>query len=187
MINPQTLTEQMLFNTLRIENSKGGTGTGFFLEFDYGGEDKKVPVIITNKHVINDNPQEEVFFFIHIKTNEGPSDENIGIKIKPQWFFHPEQDLCFCLVAPLDAMIKKEFQKAPYFISISENSIWDNKRLEDLSALEDVVMVGYPKGLRDTKNNLPLFRKGITASHPAIDFNNKNIGAVDMACFPGSS
>ena len=48
-------------------------------------------------------------------------------------------------------------------------------------------MVGYPRGLWDQKNNLPLFRKGITSSHPAIDFNKKNVGVVDMACFPGSS
>ncbi|MCD4705895.1 serine protease [bacterium] len=65
--------------------------------------------------------------------------------------------------------------------------IWDNTKLEELSAIEDVIMVGYPNGLWDQKNNLPLFRKGITSSHPAIDFNGKNIGAVDMACFPGSS
>ena len=48
-------------------------------------------------------------------------------------------------------------------------------------------MVGYPNGLWDKVNNFPIFRKGITASHPAVDFNDKNIGAVDMACFPGSS
>lgn len=30
-------------------------------------------------------------------------------------------------------------------------------------------------------------RKGITASHPAINFNNESIGVIDCACFPGSS
>ncbi len=60
-------------------------------------------------------------------------------------------------------------------------------KLKELSAIEDVIMVGYPTGLWDQNNNFPLFRKGITSSHPAIDFNNKSIGVVDMACFPGSS
>ena len=48
-------------------------------------------------------------------------------------------------------------------------------------------MVGYPNGLWDKANNLPLFRKGITASHPALDFNSKSTGVVDLACFGGSS
>ena len=43
--------------------------------------------------------------------------------------------------------------------------------LEELSALEELVMVGYPIGLWDKNNNFPIFRKGYTASHPAIDFN----------------
>ncbi len=36
-------------------------------------------------------------------------------------------------------------------------------------------------------NNLPIFRRGYTASHPKFDFNKSGIGLVDMACFPGSS
>lgn len=48
-------------------------------------------------------------------------------------------------------------------------------------------MIGYPIGLHDEVNNLPIFRKGYTASHPALSFNEEGIGLVDMACFPGSS
>jgi hypothetical protein len=61
---------------------------------------------------------------------------------------------------------------------------------DDLSAfdaVEDIVMIGYPSGLWDEMNNYPLVRRGITASHPGIDFNRKPQIAVDMACFPGSS
>jgi len=39
----------------------------------------------------------------------------------------------------------------------------------------------------DEANNLPLIRRGITSSHPAIDFNRKSDTTIDMACFPGSS
>ena len=48
-------------------------------------------------------------------------------------------------------------------------------------------MVGYPIGLWDSTNNLPILRRGITASHPGIHFQGKPQGLVDMACFPGSS
>lgn len=59
--------------------------------------------------------------------------------------------------------------------------------LEELSAVEDVLMVGYPIGLWDEINNLPLIRRGITATHPAVDFCGNSIGVIDAACFPGSS
>ncbi|MDE5556272.1 MAG: serine protease, partial [Ruminococcus sp.] len=60
-------------------------------------------------------------------------------------------------------------------------------QLQDLSAIEEIVMIGYPIGLWDKNNNFPIFRKGYTAAHPAYDFNNKGIGLLDIAAFPGSS
>lgn len=48
-------------------------------------------------------------------------------------------------------------------------------------------MVGYPRGLRDEKHNTPIIRQGITATHPALDYNNKPEFVIDIAAFPGSS
>ena len=48
-------------------------------------------------------------------------------------------------------------------------------------------MVGYPIGLSDTVNNFPIIRKGVTASHPYLDFKGKPHGVADIATFPGSS
>lgn len=185
-MKPQTTSEQILYSTVRLVASNGTTGTGFFFNFTLE-ENKIAPVIITNKHVVNNNQKEEVKFFLHIKNGDAPADEKLNISFKTDWHFHPDQDLCFCFVNSLFQQIKNDKQKDIFHIPITETLIWDNAKLEGLSAIEDVVMVGYPSGLWDQKNNLPLFRKGITSSHPAMDFNNKNIGAVDMACFPGSS
>ena len=184
-MKPQTISEQMLYSTLRLEANDGSTGTGFFFNFAVDNN-LYVPVIITNKHVVNNNQKETVKFFLHLKSNDEP-DGKIAINFFTNWHFHPNKDLCFCFVNPLFQQIKSQTQKEVFFIPITEDVIWDNKKLEELSAIEDVVMTGYPNGLWDQKNNLPLFRKGITASHPAIDFNESSIGVVDMACFPGSS
>ncbi len=186
MFTPQSNSEKMLYSTVRLAASNGATGTGFFFQFVFD-EKTFVPVIITNKHVVNNNPQETVQFFLHVKDGQNPAEEKLNINFKPDWYFHESKDLCFCFVNPLFEQIKKEKQKDIFYIPIIEDLIWDATKLEELSAIEDVVMAGYPNGLWDQKNNLPLFRKGITASHPAIDFNDSSIGAVDMACFPGSS
>ncbi len=186
MMKPQTISEQMLFSTVRLVASNDSIGTGFFFNFAFENN-KTVSVIITNKHVVNNNQKEKVKFFLHTKNGDSPNDGKINISFPTDWHFHSDQDLCFCFAAPLLQQIKDQKQKDIFYIPIIENLIWDNTKLEELSAIEDVVMVGYPSGLWDQKNNLPLFRKGITSSHPATDFNDKNVGVVDMACFPGSS
>jgi len=66
----------------------------------------------------------------------------------------------------------------------------NDKHLPDLSteeAIQDVLMVGYPRGISDETNNLPLVRKGITASHIRENFMGKPEVLIDAACFPGSS
>ena len=48
-------------------------------------------------------------------------------------------------------------------------------------------MIGYPNGLWDQLHNLPIIRKGITATHPKLKLNGKPEFLIDAACFPGSS
>lgn len=48
-------------------------------------------------------------------------------------------------------------------------------------------MVSYPIGLIDNINNFPIFRRGITASHPGLSFKVKPEFLIDASCWPGSS
>lgn len=48
-------------------------------------------------------------------------------------------------------------------------------------------MVGYPNGIWDQKHNMPVLRRGITATHPNLDWNGRPEFLIDAACFPGSS
>ena len=55
MINPTTISELLLFSTVLIEvylpSDVKATGTGFFFAFKVS-EEKFIPAIITNKHVV---------------------------------------------------------------------------------------------------------------------------------------
>ncbi len=184
-MKPESPSEQLMYSTVKL-NTASGSGTGYFFQFEFG-KDKFTPIIVTNRHVINSNADEIVSFYLHLKDGENPADNSLSINYKTKWQFHSTQDLCFCFLAPLLHEIREKHKKEIFFIPLTEDLIWDNAKLSELTAIEDVVMVGYPSGLWDTKNNFPLFRKGITSSHPAIDFNKENIGAVDIASFPGSS
>ena len=50
-----------------------------------------------------------------------------------------------------------------------------------------MMMIGYPNGIWDVKNNMPIVRRGITATNPKLDYNGLPIFVIDCACFPGSS
>lgn len=184
-MKPVSISENLMFNTVRLVAQSGASGTGFFYNFNL--DNKVVPVIITNKHVVNNNANETMIFYLHLKNGDNESSENYKITYTTKWFFHSSKDLCFCFVNPVFEFVKKQTGKDVFYRPIEEDIIPTEEMLEDLSALEELVMVGYPIGLWDEKNNFPIFRKGYTASHPAIDFNETGIGLVDMACFPGSS
>ena len=126
-------------------------------------------------------------FYLHLRNGENESNESYQVTLTLNWIFHSKKDLCFCFVNPVFEFVKKQTGKDVFYIAIDETILPSQKMLEELSALEELVMVGYPIGLWDKNNNFPIFRKGYTASHPAIDFNESGIGLVDMACFPGSS
>ena len=59
--------------------------------------------------------------------------------------------------------------------------------LTELTPLEDILVVGYPNGIIDSTHNIPVFRRGITATPASIDFNSKKEFLIDAAIFPGSS
>ena len=126
-------------------------------------------------------------FFVHLLNEENESNESCSVTLTTDWIFHSCKDLCFCFVSSVFETVRKMTGKEVFYSAIDESIIPTQEMLENLSALEELVMVGYPIGLWDKINNLPIFRKGYTVSHPAIDFNDAGIGLVDMACFPGSS
>lgn len=186
-MEPKTISEELMFNTIRLETLDGSSGTGFFFNFKIDGN--LYPTIITNKHVVNNNPNETMRFLLHLSKNGKVIKDNFEVTYTTQWHFHPDADidLCFCFVNPLIEEIKSKNNKEVFFRSLDESLIYNEEKLKELSALEPVVMIGYPNGLWDKINNYPLFRTGVTSSHPAFSFNQEGVGLVDMACFPGSS
>lgn len=55
---PITISEKMMFNTVSLVASNGASDMGFFYNFVV--DDKVIPTIITNKHVVCNNPNETI-------------------------------------------------------------------------------------------------------------------------------
>lgn len=187
--------EQICFSTTRIETTdeKGNnySGTGFFFNLQVDKE-KIAPLLITNKHVVK-NMKKGLFRFTKAGTDGNPIyKEHFTISyeddFEKMWTFHPDDnvDLCALPIIVLTEAAKK--LNNPLFYKAFNNSlIPDYDTIQSFDAVEDVIMVGYPNGIWDSANNMPIVRKGITATQIRLDYNNTKAFLIDAAVFPGSS
>jgi hypothetical protein len=104
------------------------------------------------------------------------------------WIGHPDPtvDLAIFPCAHLFQRLTEE-GKHIVWTYLDQNLIPNEEGAQALTPLEDLLIVGYPTGIWDKANNAPVFRRGITATFPYLDFNGKAEFLVDAAIFPGSS
>lgn len=183
-----------MYSTVRIEcemsDGSTGTGSGFFYEFaKVGGV--HVPAIVTNKHVVKGAKTGK--FTLHLCSEAGTP--VIGKHVTFQldqfegyWIAHPDQDVDLCAMPIASLLAEAERLGQPFFyISVDESLLPSETDLADLGSLEEILMIGYPNGISDSVNNMPIFRKGVTATHPNLNYEGKREFLIDAACFPGSS
>lgn len=189
-----SLSEQLAYVTIRIECEvdKQGTsvGTGYFFNFRFDG-DITIPTIVTNRHVVN-NSTRGIFRLTKANSQGEPvigQFEHIEFgQFNQLWISHPNDtvDLCIMPIAPLFQSAEEKGLKF-FFRNFDETLIPSSNMLTELTALEEILMIGYPAGIWDSFNNMPIFRKGITATHPNLNYEGRQEFLIDAACFPGSS
>jgi hypothetical protein len=77
--------------------------------------------------------------------------------------------------------------KTPFFVSLDARMIPTRQQEADIEAIQQIVFVGYPNGMRDNVNLLPIARRGYTATPYAVDFNGLPLFLIDANVFQGSS
>lgn len=193
-----TVTEQLLFSTIRIEtpqeNGTGsGTATGFIVTYK-GVDGEEVPVLVTNRHVVEGIAKCDLTFSMADQSSSGDEPlvgKSCCITVSDEdckWTYHPSRSVDIAvmpLTHILDSLVEEG--KRPFFRSIPTTLFPSRDDIQNLDVVEEILFVGYPKGIYDKANNLPIFRKGITATHPRIDFNGKPAFLIDASVFPGSS
>jgi len=190
------IVEQLAYCTVRVScqlpDKSTSVGTGFFMSFvPEGATGRSIPAIVTNRHVVQG--AENGTFLLTRATNDGAPDvgtfETFTLaNFEKLWIEHPDPDVDLCIM-PLGPLVNAAHSKGTRFFykSFIEETIASPTLFSELSALEEITMIGYPVGIWDAKNNMPIFRKGVTATHPYIDYQGRKEFVVDIACFPGSS
>lgn len=179
--------------TTRIEavkpNGETSIGTGFFFGFSVPGKGEMVTVL-TNKHVVEGATKATIF--VSRANGDQPaygtfnswtiSDFDKIVVGHPT----PEVDLA---AFPVGAVLNQMAAAGtpPFIKGFALVNIPAEKDIAALTAVEDILMIGYPTGIWDKTNNLPVIRRGITATPYARDYEGRPEFMIDAACFPGSS
>lgn len=188
----------IVHSTVRIEaESQDGSrwsGTGFYMHLlkDMHDEGDFTPVIITNKHVI-DSAQSIYINMTFAKEDDLPDYENHQLycieNIQNLCVPHPDSNVD--LAAILIGGWLQEFENKPvgklFYCPLTIDMIPEEEERKNLSSIEDILMIGYPNSTWDHVNNLPVVRKGITATHPYLRWKGESVFLTDIASFSGSS
>ena len=190
----ETLIDRLIHSTVRLgcQNVHGemSFGTGYIFLF-CEADGKGIPCIVTNKHVVKNGATG--FFNLTIADADGGAKlghhERVALSNLQRFcIWHPDVNIDLVAI-PIGPILNNASKKgSDYYIApLSRQLIATTELLASLTTMEEIVMIGYPNGLWDETNNLPIIRKGITATHARLRLNNKPEFLIDAACFPGSS
>lgn len=189
MRNPKDIAEQLVSTTVKLSVNDGrAVGTGFFFKVSENKNGEFKPVIVTNRHVFEDAENVEIVLTL-INTEGNHEVRKFKIDhLSGNVIFHPDNSIDLA-VLPCPGIFKI-LQLQGYKVDtifLDKNLIPKDGQMQDISAIEDVYIIGYPNGYMDEVNNRPLVRKGITASDYKLDYNGEKKFLVDSAIYGGSS
>lgn len=188
----QSLAENLLYTTIRIDtksaDGQAGSGTGFIYVHKVG--DDHIPVIVSNKHVVEGFPNGSMTFTV--RDGEHPK-QGHGFRLdigdfSDSWVGHPDPsvDVAVLPLVPLEEHLK-QIGVDIFYRAVTPDIVPTAQQVEELDAFEQLVFIGYPNGIWDKRNLLPIMRTGTTATPLSIDFEGQPKFLMDASVFPGSS
>lgn len=196
VMKAESAAEQLFFVTVRIETERANktgspitsVGTGFIVSHKW--DNKEGLFLVTNKHVVK-GAQKARFFFMRSDGKNPILGKTYNIEMdnfNKAWFGHPDDKIDVAVI-PLSGILS-EAQKRKWSIfyrSISKDLLPTAQQEKDLDAIEEIVFVGYPSGIYDTVNYLPVVRTGTTATSLNVNYAGLPQFLIDASVFPGSS
>jgi hypothetical protein len=192
----ETLLEKLFFTTVFIEciqpDGSTATGTGFIYAVDTG-PNERAQFLVTNKHVIEDSTSATIRFIAgHDPEMTRPA---LGVthtvnvhEVETVFTGHPDPaiDVAIAPITPWLTLLEQQGHHV-FLRSINPALAMSESDGELLDAVEPITFVGYPNGLYDEVNFLPIARRGFTATPPMVDYGGEPVFLIDASVFPGSS
>lgn len=197
-VKPRTESEGLFFCTARIANTKPNGESQFGTGFFYSAEATNGHVLVslvTNKHVIEDYQRLKVFM---LKSVDGALDvPHVGEQCRLEinrgdgrvWVDHPDPAVDITMLPFMPLLDSPDWIGGrPYFVNNPRRwTLWRADYEEEIPAMESVEFIGYPEGLYDSVNCLPIARRGMMATLGYIDYEGKPEFLIDATVLTGSS
>lgn len=164
-------------------------GTGFMYRFALPKGD--VACIVSNKHVLEGRPWVDVAFAEQTADRRRALGPSKIIRVPAgalPIIGHPDPnvDLAIMPISPLVEDLKANGFES-FVLLLDESVCITPEKSETLQAATDVIMVGFPNGIMDEANNLPVVRRGSLATPYRANYAGNRDFVVDIAAFGGSS
>ncbi len=168
-------------------------GTGFFYRSNFtlnDGSPASILLLISNRHVFGD-PTRQMTIKVNKKKGDGSPDfGNVASITFPgfadRYYPHPDPGVDLACV-DVTQLAHMRVGGKPLYIKHLGDEFLTPINYEKVVPGSDVLFVGYPNDFYDTRNNLPLARKGSLSSIPNVDFEGKGELVIDAEVFGGSS
>lgn len=181
--------EQILYSTYRLNvasEDECWQASGFFYRIDLP-DGRTSDLFVTCAHCLNGADSFEIVVRRRIGGDpiRIPTFHTVRVEISRSVLInHPTEDLVAVFMHPHVREIDTVDDKWPVVFGFGRAHI---PNIAEIDAFEEVVMAGCPLGLFDERNNFPITRRGITASHAGFDYGGKPHFLIDMPCHDGSS
>lgn len=192
-MNINDLSTQLLYTTVPIwvqnADRSQSFGTAFILSMPVpGSTSEQIPLLVTNAHVVS-NGERGIIEFTARQGDLPKQGTRIKVEISSESmnsFLDRVNDLA---ILPIGGLLNQLEQAGNpvFFRSVAPVLIPSPDVLSDMGAMEDVIFIGYPSGLYDEHNAMPLIRRGITSTPPWNNFMGRPEFLIDAGVFPGSS
>jgi hypothetical protein len=199
---------------VRFKDGQTSLGSGFFFQVLEPADPKsKEPqwrsvqrlCVITNRHVIQPekfSSFEKLVFNLRVRHGDGADWLPIEINqtaLAERLHLHPNAAVDVAAVDVLD-LVRNEIMKRtgnspgtsrrqidlePWF-AVSRENFPGVSRLK-IGAGDDVITIGYPKGLYDEFNKLPILKRGMLITPWGLRYGNLDGFLIDARFFHGSS
>ncbi len=194
---PRTNIEKLFFSTVKLnikkEDGSLKSATGCFISYEWK-KNYHTLFLVTNKHVIQKSKDITLIFNKRTENNAVILGDTIKFRlknIKKAWYPHQNDKVdltIFDFGETLNYFIEeKDLKEIPYITPISKNIIYNEEKQDFINPIEEIIFIGYPRGLYDKSHNLPFARKGLTSTLINIDYKNLPVFIIDASVFPGSS
>ena len=182
------LTVSLINATVQLDQPQGdGTrtvGTGFLIDSPRADGTPRV-VLVTAAHVFDRMPLENARIGWRVPLSDGnwrftPASLKIRDGETPLWTRHPDRDVAVMTIEAPDA-----FARA----AIPQGWLADGYTFErfDMAPGDEMMSLGFPRGLSANRAGFPILRVGRIASYPLSPVVAFPTFLVDFTVFPGNS